>query len=240
MIIIKAIKRFILCILVYIIIYFLCACGIKSFPVLAMPIKGTSENGGFYTFYMTSVNGGPNEVEQFGGFELYYRFFGSGDSTINNYLSLNTWEEVVSNNFLRVTFYSDGSSAPPDTSSAIALPLIKVDSGTKGKDSTITISFVTPPFGLTSEPFISSTGGLNIPHMIIRRGISDPLNPGYYKAFNNIDPNDTDLKNVVIDVSGGVQLVMYVFSYGLNNYTEPLYSRAVSLLQISITLPLQH
>ncbi len=205
----------------------LCGCGLEQVFIQLIPPEPDYESGVQY-FKFKKVTDGTDVEPEFRGFELYYRFFGVGESIV----FVNTSEEFAAKGYRRV--YSSS-----DRVGSISKPLIPVASSDRDRTFTVTVDFTEAgdvDYPLISEDADPSLGSpINIKD--IRRGVtySEVGQTDVYKSFWEFEQTDKDISGIdwtSFQTQG--TLVLYVLSYGKDEISyRDLYSELVYLGDIT-------
>ncbi len=205
-------------------------CGLETVVLLSAPGSGPpDETAKTFTIYLTASN---NELE-FRGIEIFYKFYPDLGSFEGG---LATYGDVVAAGFRRLTSLRDAPTLQN-------LPLIPVDSGDRGMPSKITLDF--SPLENKAVPVMSAvpvTTGLTFANTEFRRavvyGVTGLFKTFYSETDDGFVHDDVDIS--ALGLSAGTNPIVYIglyaLSYGLQDLTTPIYSRAVPLSPISIPL----
>ncbi len=205
-------------------------CGLETVVLLSSPGSGPpDETAKTFTIYLTTSN----DEAEFRGIEIFYKFYSALGSFEGG---LATYSDVVAAHFLRLTSLRDAPTLQN-------LPLIPVDSGDRGKPSTITLDF--SPLENNAIPVmraVPDTTGLTLADTEFRRAVVYNVTGQFKTFYSETDDgfvhDDADIS--ALGLSGGTDPVVYIglyaLSYGLQDLTTPIYSRAVPLSPISIPL----
>jgi hypothetical protein len=166
------------------------------------------------------------EVLVFRGFELYYKFFSSDQSSLRDAQSglVTTREQLISTyGFSRMC--TEGKLTQ-------VLPFIPVDPADRGDDTLEAVL----DFNLSSSsstPTMSYTGSVPLVgrYGTIRRSVTDLSGEPKTFAFDKMDSGDADLAGinwVLFSTDGILDLVVYAISYGVQDYSH-VYSASTPL-----------
>jgi hypothetical protein len=210
-------------------------CGLEQIIVLNPPDYYDVSDG--LDYFKVRIDGDNDELLEFRGLEIYYRFYALADTP--NVL-LGTQSELAAAGFRRLASIEDRLSF-------IEYPLVKVASGDRGKPSTITFDF--SPLGLATPalPFLEAvpdvTGdGLTLAETEFRRGIlaTDNLHKRFYHETDSglgFKGSDADIAHLGLGPGDHeVLIALYALSYGKQDLTTTVYSRAVPLQYITVTI----
>lgn len=204
-------------------------CGLEYLPFLKAPADPDVRDAD-KIFEFTRTN---TELE-FRGYELYYKFY-TIDQDPNT--TITTLAGLKADTFQRMSNATDTETKP-----LIQIPLLDV--------TAYTFTLLFNQFPTAADPrFVSSPSGITGQ---LRRstvyGSTQGNEPGFFKHFpESVDQtdqtyelDDEDIESQVWAVinsdppGDNVRLAVYALSYGLKDYTSPLYSDAVYLGDITI------
>lgn len=144
------------------------------------------------------------------GFELYYKFYTRDQAKEEN---LADRDQLLSNGYRRVNNAVESLSAQ-------VLPLISINVADQNTEFDVTLDF--------SQPVASEAQYNGIPSRIIdvRRGV-EQLGEAKTFAKEDLDGADLDVSEIwATAVSDGeIHLAMYAMTYGMYNFSSPLYSQ---------------
>jgi hypothetical protein len=191
----------------------LAGCGLDFWPYLEPPGDPSEASPGtplFYVLYQVTT------VQEFRGFEVYYKFYSSDQS---RQTSLTTLEQLTAAGFHRM--------CSPGTLSMQGLPfvpLIPVDWASEPLDFQIVLDFT-----LSDPPYMDYQGVVPPAYDEIRRTATDTQSNTKTFELSELDESDVDLTDVnwdQVDSDKQLFLVIYALSYGLKDISIPLYSTA--------------
>jgi hypothetical protein len=194
----------------------LAGCGLDSWPYLDPP--GLPEWTASDLREEFQIKNVATAVPEFRGFELYYKFH--TESQVRE-TTIKTREALVSAQFRRV--YAD-----TDTLDAFNPPVIKVAIGDRNTNFD-TVAFFTPDNDPANPPFADYDyiSGVPVADIALRRAVKDF---GVLKEFDlgSLAVTDEDIAAIWTEAQtdGYVYLVLYAISYGLKDFSTPLYSEA--------------
>jgi hypothetical protein len=193
----------------------LCSCGLEQWPFLERPGDPAEALPGTPLFQVINVV--PRDPIVFRGFELYYKFYGSDQSALQTSESgLTTRAELVTADFWRM--------CSPGKLTGQTLPYTPlIDCAGDLNDPFTTVV----DFDLATP--VAHYGGGTPRDIPIRRYATDAL--GDTKKFDQseLEQTDVDLTSVTVPETGSggyLNLVIYALSYGLQDFTDQLYSEA--------------
>ncbi len=198
----------------------LTGCGLENLPYLVPPGDSTPASSSTPIF---TINNQATSESAFRGFEVYYKFYSSDQDTLmENQKGLTgiTHDQIVTTyGFTRMCSQgTDSDQTLPYT------PLIDVDVADRNTDFPTILYF----YYNSETPYADYQG--DTPRIIaIRRAAEDTT--GEKKTFDdeNFEEGDSDLDNVTwntVTTDGLLYLVIYAFSYGVQDYSTALYSTA--------------
>lgn len=192
----------------------LAACGLEILPYLEPPGDSTKASPGTAVFYVLNQ---ATPLAEFRGFELYYKFYSIDQSAEQtSQQSLPDLDALQEAGFQRM--YSPGHLSEQ------SLPLIPVDPLDRNTPFTTELDFTVV---VTMEPSADYQGA-NPPAVNpipIRRAATDGSDNTKTFAQSALDEADVDLVDVTWPGPGeNLNLVVYALSYGLKDYSTPLYS----------------
>lgn len=222
------------------------SCGLYDVVTLSPP-EFVSLVGSIFTFRATAE---VTEEDAFRGFELYYKLYAPSQS-IGNDDNLISLGDLQSRGFRRV-------SSSGDRVGDIDRPLIFVPPDDRvGTPFDVEVDFARTdyfffPSGLEPQADPDSSGlPVPIASVTLRRGIAEnrdpPANPDLFKPFTAWDfpvpgssppRSDADINLQIWDQSAGdhipMRMLLYVLSYGKDEFFNDAYSIAVYLGEAQI------
>lgn len=209
-------------------------CGLEDDPVLNPPSDpDVSDIYDYFAFRITENNGDAVEEPEFRGVEVYYKFYSSIAEVQSG---LVTQSELVSAGFRRF-------ASTDDRTTLIEYPLIPVPDGDRGKRATITLDF--SPLGLVTptQPLLTAVpdaAGLTIPATEFRRGVGYSVDNTFKKFYSEdadgFVKNDGDIPGLTTAGDHDVYIALYALCYGKKDLASTIYSRALFLSPIEVTI----
>ncbi|MDX9801031.1 MAG: hypothetical protein RBT69_06835 [Spirochaetia bacterium] len=191
-------------------------CGLNDYPYLYAPEVSALFDGSSRQFKI--YNRSDNDPDIFQGYELYYKFYKTGNFTVentNDQKNLFSVEEPEPSDLANLGFKKINTVS--DIKLKTPLPMIPIDSGDRDDSFEITIDFST----ITSSNGVPFVDYNNI--NLYRTAVDVP--DERYKSFFYEDMSTSDL-----DVPGAdVTISLFVFSYGKYDRVYNIYSKPVWL-----------
>lgn len=240
-------------------IFLLCiSCGIDEIPVLSKPQYGSINTIDKYFEFDVTKDNSEEEFRGFEVYYKFFST-NSDPGTQSNYTSAKELEISGFKRITYYIDENDCDKASPSRMNKplikVNLPTPTPEPGDDDKIvATVTINFGTsvgkgpqysvsadvedfisiPTPEFTPEPSPTPEPGethrpTTIPGLPIRRGIEDDQNPGYFKSFEIYKKTDPDVGGLDSLDEGKVYILIYVLSYGVYNFSEPIYSDALCL-----------
>ncbi len=167
----------------------------------------------------------PTLIPEFRGFEAYYKFYSSDQPRQENYTTREELENP-SAGFHRI--HSLGKTTTQ------VKPLISVDVADRNTVFMTLLNF----YYLVQTPY-GEYQGISPRPIDVRRSATDTLGDTMSFDRADLDPADADLTGVnwtQVGIDQQLFLVVYAISYGLKDYSTPLYSTAKYLGYMSYTI----
>jgi hypothetical protein len=183
------------------------ACGLESVPVLDPPgftdLTPTNQNS-----VLTNV---PTVVDEFRGYELYYKFYLPGQ---DKQTSMTSVDQLIPAGFRRVC--SDQS--PVDSQIP---PVILVDQ--LDRNTSVMTTLVFQDADIAAFALYAGAAPRTV---TLRRAVEENGEPEYFR-ISAFDADDEDLASIWSEVEAQgneLHLALYVMSNGLNGFSPTLYS----------------
>jgi hypothetical protein len=197
-------------------------CGLEYLAYLTAPYATTQASPSTPIFRVRNPTRSAEELPVFRGFELYYKFFSSGQSGARDLqMGLSTREQLVSTyGFKRMCTEGTVAQAYP------FIPVAPADRGDAALEADLDFNLATS----SSTPDMTYNGSVALiyPYGTIRRSAVDAFDNTKSFAFEDFDPGDADLTGInwiEFGSDGILDLVVYAISYGVQDYS-PVYSDA--------------